>query len=51
MRKRLLTLVLGLIALFAFAGTAVAKTTQPTMLQDDKVLVGGSQQQRDARLD
>src|SRR6476661_3941004 len=51
MRKRLLTLVLGLIAVFAVAGTAVAKTTQPTMLQDDKVLVGGSQEQRDARLD
>jgi hypothetical protein len=51
MRKRLLTLVLGLIALLAIAATATAKTTQPTMLQDDKVLVGGSQAQRDARLD
>jgi hypothetical protein len=51
MRKRLLTLVLGLTALLAVAATATAKTTQPTMLQDDKVLVSGSQEQRDARLD
>ncbi|MEA2427114.1 MAG: hypothetical protein QOF37_742 [Thermoleophilaceae bacterium] len=42
---------LALTALLAVAGTASAGRSQPTMLQDDKVLIGGSQQQRDARLD
>src|SRR4051794_37659011 len=51
MRKRLFAFVLALTACMAVAGTAIAKSTQPTMLQDDKVLVGGSQEQRDARLD
>jgi hypothetical protein len=52
MRKRLSLLVLALTAfVFTAAGTAIAKPSQPTMLQDDKVLVGGSQEQRDARLD
>jgi hypothetical protein len=43
--------LLALTALSAFAGAASASKTQPTMLQDDKVLVGASQQSRDARLD
>jgi hypothetical protein len=53
MRKRLsqIAFVLALTAFLAVAGTAVASPAQPTMLQDDKVLVGGSQSQRDARLD
>ena len=53
MRKRLspIALVLALMASLAVTGTAYAKPTQPTMLQDDKVLVDGSQADRDARLD
>ena len=49
MRTRLT--LLALTAFLAVAGTATAKPAQPTMLQDDKVLVSGSQAQRDARLD
>jgi hypothetical protein len=49
MRTRLFPF--ALMAFLAVAGTAIAKPAQPTMLQDDKVLVSGSQQQRDARLD
>src|SRR4051794_13713983 len=37
MRKRLFVLVLALTAFLAVAGTAIAKSAQPTMLQDDKV--------------
>jgi hypothetical protein len=50
MRKLLFVLALTAF-LFPAAGTATAKPTQPTMLQDDKVLISGSQAQRDARLD
>ncbi len=50
--RKLFVLVLALTAfLFAAAGTALAKHSQPTMLQDDKVLVGGSDAERNARLD
>src|SRR3954447_1431292 len=48
---RQLLFVLALTAFLAGAGTAIAKPALPTMLQDDKVLVSGSQSQRDARLD
>jgi hypothetical protein len=46
-----IAVVLAFVAFLAVAATAAARTAMPTMIQDDKVLVSGSQAQRDARLD
>ncbi len=46
-----IAVVLVLVASLAIAATASARRSMPTMIQDDKVLVGGDQAQRDARLD
>jgi hypothetical protein len=49
--RALIAASLALTAVLAVAGAASASRSQPTMLQDDKLLVSGSQAQRDARLD